>query len=230
MPTVTGADRLEASGRSDAACGPDDEPSDRRARKRERNRRAILAAAREVMAGKGIDEATMAEISDRADVALGSLYNHFRSKEELALAVIDAEIEGLAIRIEELTSEFPDPAMVFAFGVRTVIEQSTGNDRWRRLLGRPAVIAERFRIGFGPYATRDIRLAVDAGRYRVHDADLAWRLAVWAIIGFSSAVCDGQAEPEQLAAAVVAVLGIVGMDADEAREVLAALPDPQSNS
>jgi AcrR family transcriptional regulator len=204
--------------------------TDRRSRKRERSRRVILEAAREIMAGKGIDEATMAEISERADVALGSLYNHFASKEDLALAVVDAEIEELAIRIEELTADFPDPAMVFAFGVRTVIRQATSNERWRRLLGRPAVIADRFRIGFGPYATRDIRLAVEAGRYRVADVDLAWRLAVWAIIGFSTAVCDGEATPGQLDAAVVALLGIVGMDASEGRRVLATLPDPRSST
>jgi AcrR family transcriptional regulator len=211
---------------SSSAAPATGEPTDRRSRKRERSRQAILAAARDVMAGKGIDEATMAEISERADVALGSLYNHFGSKEDLALAVVDAEIDEHAIRIEELTADFPDPAMVFAFGVRTVIQQATTNDRWRRLLGRPAVIAERFRIGFGPYATRDIRLAVEAGRYRVADADLAWRLAVWAIVGFSAAIRDGDAAPDQLDAAVVALLGIVGMDATEAHQVLATLPAP----
>lgn len=211
-------------------------PLDRRSRKRERSRLAILGAAREVMAGKGIDEATMAEISELADVALGTLYNHFQSKEDLALAVVDAEIEELAIHIEELTADFPDPAMVFAFGVRTVILQATTNDRWRRLLGRPEVIAERFRIGFGPYATRDIRLAVAAERYRTDDPDLAWRLAVWAIVGFSTATVSGDippsgpAWPAQLDAAVVSLLGIVGMDATEARQVLASLPEPQPST
>ncbi len=43
----------------------------------------------------------------------------------------------------------------------------------------------------GPYAIRDIRNAVAAGRYQVEDAELAWRQATHAIVGFSLAVCDG---------------------------------------
>jgi AcrR family transcriptional regulator len=199
--------------------------ADRRTRKREKSRVAILDAAAQVMSEKGIDEATMAEISELADVALGTLYNHFDSKEDLAIAVVDAEIEQVARLIEERTADFADPAMVFAFGVRTVIEHATTNDRWRQLLDSPEVIARSFFSGFGPYAIRDVGLAVDAGRFHVVDLDLAWWLAAWAIIGFSSAVYSGEVDPDASQDTVVAILGIVGMDSVAARELVARVPN-----
>jgi hypothetical protein len=51
--------------------------------------------------------------------------------------------------------------------------------------GRSEVIADAMYRVMGPYAIRDIRNAVVAGRYRTEDPDLAWRMATDAIVGFS---------------------------------------------
>ncbi|MBV2154548.1 ScbR family autoregulator-binding transcription factor [Kitasatospora sp. SUK 42] len=54
-------------------------------------RQAVLLAAAEVFDERGYAAATMSEILDRAGVTKGALYFHFRSKEELALAVIEGQ-------------------------------------------------------------------------------------------------------------------------------------------
>lgn len=179
------------------------------------------------MAEKGIDDATMAEISERADVALGSLYNHFANKDALAVAVVDVEIERIAEGIVTQTADFADPAMVFAFGCRTVMEHATTDERWRRLLASPEVITDSFRRGFGPYACADMQRAVDAGRFHCPDVELAWRLTTWAIIGASSAVCSGEISSDSLTNALIAILGIVGVDVAAASRLVDALPLPQ---
>ena len=69
-------------------------------RKKRRNRQALVAAAYAVMAKKGIDAATMAEIADLADVGAGTMYNYFDSKDELAVAVLELVMDRLAQRIE----------------------------------------------------------------------------------------------------------------------------------
>jgi AcrR family transcriptional regulator len=58
-------------------------------RRRRRNREALLSAAAEVIREKGIDAATMSEITDRADVALDTVYYYFKSKEELSVAAME---------------------------------------------------------------------------------------------------------------------------------------------
>jgi len=61
----------------------------RRQRRIARRRREILAAAARVFASKGFAKATTREIADEADVAEGTLYNYFRGKREMLLALAD---------------------------------------------------------------------------------------------------------------------------------------------
>ncbi|MEE2692798.1 MAG: TetR/AcrR family transcriptional regulator [Pseudomonadota bacterium] len=58
--------------------------------RRERKRAEIVAVAEKVFFTEGYAGASMAEIAARVGGSKGTLYNHFRSKEELLLAVIAA--------------------------------------------------------------------------------------------------------------------------------------------
>jgi AcrR family transcriptional regulator len=197
--------------------------SDRRKR---RNREALLAAGHQVMASKGIDAATMAEIAELADVGAGTVYNYFASKDDLAMGVMERVMDLLAQRIEAVTNTFDDPGQVYAFGVRNVMKAATTDMRWRWLLRRSEVIADAMYRVMGPYAIRDIRNAVAAGRYRAEDPELAWRMATHAIVGFSLAVCDQKIQIEKMDDAVVNLLGMVGVRPEEAWEI-ARRPCPE---
>src|SRR5271168_5128995 len=188
-------------------------------RRKRRNREALIQAGYEVMAQKGIDAATMSEISELADVGAGTVYNYFASKDELAMCVMEQVMDRLAQRIEAVTNRFPDPAQVYAFGVRNVMKAATTDQRWRWLLMRSEVIAGAMYRVMGPYAIRDIRLACKAGRYSVEDPELAWRQATHAIVGFSIAVCDQNIDPKKIDEAVVNLLGMVCVTRDEAWEI-----------
>jgi AcrR family transcriptional regulator len=77
--------------------------SDRRKR---RNRQALIEAGYQIMAEKGIDAATMSEISELADVGAGTVYNYFASKDELAMCVMEQVMDRLSQRIEAVTNSF----------------------------------------------------------------------------------------------------------------------------
>ena len=195
-------------------------------RRKRRNRQALIEAGYRVMASKGIDAATMSEIAEFADVGAGTVYNYFTSKDELVMCVMEEVMDRLAQRIEAVTNSFSDPAQVYAFGIRNVMKAATTDERWRWLLRRSEVIAGAMYRVMGPYAIRDIRSAVAAGRYRVEDADLAWRQATHAIVGFSLAVCDKNVLPNKMDEAVVNLLGMVGVNRAEAWEI-AKRPCPE---
>lgn len=198
----------------------------RNARRKRRNRQALVEAAHTVMAEKGIDAATMSEIADLADVGAGTVYNYFASKDDLAMRVMEEVMDRLAQRIEAVTDTFDDPGQVYAFGIRNVMKAATTDRRWSWLLRRSEVIADAMYRVMGPYAIRDLRNAVAAGRYRVEDAEMAWRQATHAIVGFSLAVCDGKLAPGKIDEAVVNLLGMVGVPRDEAWEI-ARRPSPE---
>ncbi|OEJ14466.1 TetR family transcriptional regulator [Brachyspira hampsonii] len=48
----------------------------------------ILKASRELIKRKGINSINMRSVAEEANIAVGSIYNYFKSKEELTIAVI----------------------------------------------------------------------------------------------------------------------------------------------
>jgi len=65
------------------------EPIGKRERTKVANRHAILAAARRVFAQLGYDAATVRDIIRGTELASGTFYNYFRSKEEVFEALAD---------------------------------------------------------------------------------------------------------------------------------------------
>ncbi len=72
------------------------EGSSRESARSENRRRAILAVAREVFLEQGYAAASMSEIAARLGGSKGTLYNYFRSKEELFAAFMVETCEGAA--------------------------------------------------------------------------------------------------------------------------------------
>jgi len=72
--------------------------ANRNQRRRQRTRETILAAAELVFRRKGIDGVAVNDITEQADVAYGSFYNHFKSIDEIVGALVAASLQWVADR------------------------------------------------------------------------------------------------------------------------------------
>ncbi|RAR47935.1 TetR family transcriptional regulator [Paraburkholderia unamae] len=203
------------------------EQEGRVARRQRRNREALIKAAGTIMSEKGIDAATMLEIAELADVGAGTVYNYFKSKDELAIAVLEEMMHELALRIERATAGLADPAAVYAFGIRTVLEAATTDISWKEMLYRSEVIADALFRRMGPFAIRDLRNGIGAGVFRVSDPDLVWHLTAHAIVGASLAITTDRLSASVKEEIVIRLLCMTGIGIDAATE-LAARPRPAS--
>lgn len=61
-----------------------------------RTRGAILEAAQSLITDFGLHHTNMIDIADRAQVSRASLYNHFRDKNEVFIALLEAEVDRIA--------------------------------------------------------------------------------------------------------------------------------------
>jgi len=77
---------------------------------RDERRAQLLAAALEVFTAAGYHAAAMDEIADRAQVSKPVLYQHFPSKLDLYLAVLDLHIDALIFDIQKAVSSTKDNA------------------------------------------------------------------------------------------------------------------------
>jgi AcrR family transcriptional regulator len=69
------------------------EPSQERSREK---RARLKAAALALFGEKGYEGASVEEIARRADLAVGGFYQHFRSKRQLLLALMDELLDHLS--------------------------------------------------------------------------------------------------------------------------------------
>jgi AcrR family transcriptional regulator len=75
---------------------------------RDERRAILLNAALEVFTAAGYHSAAMDEIADRANVSKPVLYQHFPSKLDLYLAVLDLHIDSLVFELQKAISSTPD--------------------------------------------------------------------------------------------------------------------------
>jgi AcrR family transcriptional regulator len=109
--------------------GPQPAPSGRPARRgrqaeAERNDRAVLDAARAVVARSGAD-ATVAAIAEQAGVGMGSLYRRYGSKADLLRHLCILAMESTIRAANEALTE-PDAWTGLAGYVRACVAQGTG--------------------------------------------------------------------------------------------------------
>ncbi|MCP5071399.1 MAG: helix-turn-helix transcriptional regulator, partial [bacterium] len=94
-------------------------PASRADRRRLRTRAALLSAAREVFASQGVGATTIQDITDAADVAKGSCYNNFDSKDACLRAAVEGTLDELTRALDVLTEPMrDDPARVIAASLR----------------------------------------------------------------------------------------------------------------
>jgi len=69
-----------------------------------RTRKKLKQAALDVFSEKSIDAATVEEITEKADVGKGTLYQHFEDKEEIVITLVDEAVEHLIERLRSYES------------------------------------------------------------------------------------------------------------------------------
>lgn len=81
--------------------------SDRQARRRTRTRASLLEAAHEVLARLGYQATTVADITDAADVGVGTFYLYFRDKDAIVRTVLEEGLEELRATVGALVAPLP---------------------------------------------------------------------------------------------------------------------------
>src|SRR6476659_8497010 len=79
---------------------------------------AILAAAEEVFAAEGLEKARMNDIAARAGVAVGTLYNHFKDRDDLLAGLLTVRREEL---LELMERAYEAPGLAFRDRLKHVL-------------------------------------------------------------------------------------------------------------
>lgn len=162
-------------------------------RRKARTRAALIRAAQTLIA-EGRTNVPILEITQAADVGMGSFYNHFETKEQLFEAAFEAVMDGYGQLLDDLTADIEDPAEVFACSFRLTGRLNRREPELSRVLLNNVLRLLSADSGLAPRARRDIAAAVEAGRFDVEDLDVAVTITAGALLALGQLLHD---QPER---------------------------------
>ena len=165
-------------------------PTENRLDRRKARTRAALIRAAQTLIAQGRTNVPILEITQAADVGMGSFYNHFETKEQLYEAAYEAVLDAYGQQLDQVTAGIEDPAEVFASSFRLTGRLHRREPELSRVLlnNLPRLLSAD--DGLAPRARRDITAAVDAGRFDVTDVDIAVTIAAGALIALGQLLHD----------------------------------------
>ncbi|WP_158852667.1 TetR/AcrR family transcriptional regulator [Saccharothrix deserti] len=196
-------------------------------RRKARTRAALVRAAQAFIAA-GKTNVPVLEITQAADVGMGSFYNHFESKERLYEAAVADALDAHGALLDELTTGLDDPAHVFAQSFRLTGRLHRRNPEFSKVILNSGLAVAGADKGLAPRAHRDIEAAVHAGRFTVRDPELALVTVAGAALCLGQFLHDHPERDDAEAADQVTedLLRMLGLPAAEAHEICQRpLPD-----
>src|SRR5215211_3357234 len=95
--------------------------SERRAREREERRQVIMAAARALFDEHGVEATSVDAIAARAELAKGTLYLYFKSKEELLIALLEHDLSQLRATAATMFDQVPSARAALELLLRAAV-------------------------------------------------------------------------------------------------------------
>jgi AcrR family transcriptional regulator len=158
-------------------------------------------------------------VTERTDVALGSFYSHFESKDAIVEAVVADTVTALADAIAASAAALDDPAEALSVGVRRLVGICSSEPDLARLLVNLDRAEAHFETMIWPQAFPIMEAGVASGRFTVRDPVLALTIAIAGVLATIRGVMDGRLQADADIGCAVALLRSIGLSFGEADEI-----------
>jgi AcrR family transcriptional regulator len=198
---------------------PHDGPQNRVERRKQQTRAALIKAAQGFIAEGKLNVAVL-DITQAADVGMGSFYNHFDSKEQLFQAAVTDVYDAHGALLDSLPT-VDDPAETFARSFRLTGRLFRRRPQESRVLLNVGLGSMMSNRGMAPRALRDIIAANRARRFHVADPQLALAMTTGTLLALGQLLQDQPERDDAQATDQMTedLLCIFGVPAAEAREI-----------
>jgi len=188
-------------------------------RRQQRTRARLIAGVRKLTAEKGVDALTIRDIADEADIAMGSFYSYFESKE----ALLGDALREIAFQsgeiIDRINADKDDPLEIISTAFMTfdgivqddpilgwfIVRISAYNPEWT------STLYDRF--------LRDVSEGINQGVFAVPNVSIAIDSVTASFYSFYRARLCGEAGGDAVPDFVQLMLRLLGADDAAARQM-----------
>jgi len=187
--------------------------------KRERTRVQLVQAAIRVFGSRGYVDATIQEIAAVAGVTTGTVYNHFKTKEDVARGVAMLLADTLCRRITESQQGVVEGAQRMAIGIQRYIWLAEQSPQWALMLMEVSVAAPELLMQIRDYVLADLRLGVKQKAFRVPSEAAAMDMINGSVQQAMRTVALGGAQEKHGREVATCLLRGLGMEWAAAKQV-----------
>ncbi|MBI0331239.1 TetR/AcrR family transcriptional regulator [Burkholderia plantarii] len=187
-----------------------------------RTRAKLIEAAMRVMGQKGVEGATINDITEAADVGFGSFYNHFKTKEDIAQAVFEVLNDQLAARLDAITSEVEDAPQAVAYVQLAIAQKAVTDPVWGWFLVHANSALKLLEIAYHERAKLDFARGTAQGRFSIPNHDLAATVTLTSLMGLVRSMLEGTVTADAARDLVELLMRMYGLPHDEARRIARA--------
>jgi AcrR family transcriptional regulator len=180
-------------------------PDGYRGLRRTLSRQALLESATELIGQRGLSAVSVDEIVERAGVAKGTFYNHFRDKQDIAQQIALGIRYEIRDRIAGLKVGNPDPARHLAIALTLFLQLAVHKPQRARmlatLLSKPADIE----APMNARVRQTLESGSAAGRFVFNSLDAALAFVLGVVAGGIHLLADtsGEGHERELIAGLV---------------------------
>lgn len=204
------------------------QPLTRGHKKRERTRRGLIDAALRLVARKEVGEIALLEVATEAEVSNGTIYNYFRTREEVLEAVGIAMADEFSDAISALSADVHSGAQRLSIGVRMFIRRAAEDHQWASALLRIFHFDQAIRSRLAAHVLEDLQEGRREGALSYHDEGVALDLVVSCTTGAMRSVVEGRAVAGHDMQVAEMILKALGATPARARKI-ASLPLPDAS-
>ncbi len=188
-------------------------------RKREQARHRILEATEALVRARGVEDVTIQDITEAADVGHGTFYTHFKTKMEVLVPIVETHAQDLTKRIDRLTANISDSAVVVSVSVRHLLRSIAADPLWTWFLCNVQLPMETFRRGVGDSGRRDMARGMAEGRFTEISQDTLEPFLIGALVGVVRERSNEISEHNAAEDSACMVLQLLGVPESEVREI-----------
>ena len=195
------------------------EPLTRGHKKRERTRRGLVDAALRLVARKEVGEIALLDVASEAAVSNGTIYNYFRTRDEVLEAVGIAMASEFSDAISALSSGVHCGAQRLSIGVRMFVCRAAYDHQWANALLRIIHSDQAMRSRLAAHVLGDLREGLRAGTLAYEDEGIALDMVVSCTTGAMRSVVEGRVVAEHDQRVAEMILKALGVTPARARKI-----------